>query len=287
MPRFEDLTIKDSFMFYALTRDPEECRKILCRILEMEILEVQAFREDTLAEHPGFHSVRLDVLAVEKNTQRRFNIEMQRLNENDLPKRSRYYHDMLDRDALKTAENYNNLPDTIVIFICDFDPFGPERYRYHFRMMTEDCFRLEDGRDTIFLNTKGKDESAISEDLRKLLKYIGGLLPPEDEDDYIQHLEEQIKKIKQDAEWKGKYMLLELTMKKQFDEGIELGELIKLVKQCQKKLLKNKPIPTIAEELETDEALISLICEEAAKDENKNDPKVIAQKLIDQVAGMI
>ena len=216
---------------------------------------------------------------------------MQPVKREDLAKRSRYYHDMMDRDALKTAENYNNLPDTIVIFICDFDPFDRKNYRYWFETMTRDGLLLKNGRETIFLNTNGEDDEAVTDDLRRLLKYIGGHLPPGEEDDYIDHLKTQIQQIKLDAEWKGKYMLLELTMKEQFiegkEEGIELGELIKLVKQCQKKLQKNKPIPTIAEELETDEALISLICEEAVKDDNNNDPRVIAQKLIDQVAGMI
>ena len=137
-------------MFFALTRDPEECRKMLTCILDMEILELQVFREEALADHPLYRSVRLDVLAVEKNTRKRFNIEMQQVREADIARRSRYYHDMLDRDALKTAETYDNLPDTIVIFICDFDPFGKGQYRYHFRMKTEKGLLLEDGRETVF-----------------------------------------------------------------------------------------------------------------------------------------
>ena len=38
-------------------------------------------------------------------------------------------------DALLTGESYDRLPDTYVIFICDFDPFGDQLYRYTARNM--------------------------------------------------------------------------------------------------------------------------------------------------------
>ena len=37
-----------------------------------------------------------------------------------IPKRSRYYHDQTDMDALLAGDSHENLPDTFVIFICDF-----------------------------------------------------------------------------------------------------------------------------------------------------------------------
>ena len=170
MKPFEQLTLKDSFMFFAVTRDPDECGRMLACILGWEILDVRVFREETLSEHPLYRGVRLDVLAIEEGTKRRFNIEMQQTRREDLAKRSRYYHSVLDRDALKAAEAYDKLPDTIVIFICDFDPFGEGSYRYHFRMMSETGLLLRDGRDTFFLSTQGKDDKRISDELRRFLK---------------------------------------------------------------------------------------------------------------------
>ena len=142
-----------------------------------------------------------------------------------------------------------------------------------------------------FLNTKGKDEET-PEKLQRFLKYVGGNLPPEDEDEYTRHLDELIRKIKMDGEWKGKYMLLELTMKEQYREGVkdgmekgqELGRLMNLVEQCLKKIRKGKSCAEIAEELETEEALITLICREAEKEENAGDPEKTAKKLVDQLS---
>ena len=45
---------------------------------------------------------------------RRFNVEMQVTLQKFLPKRSRYYHDQIDMDALLAGDSYENLPDTYV-----------------------------------------------------------------------------------------------------------------------------------------------------------------------------
>ena len=118
----QDLTIKDPFMFAAVMSDENQCKSLLSLVLEMEILHVTVVTEKTLAYHPEYHGVRLDVFAVEDGTRRRFNVELQVKDNKNLPRRSRYYHAQLDMDALVTGIDYNELPDTYVIFICDYDP---------------------------------------------------------------------------------------------------------------------------------------------------------------------
>ncbi len=51
-----------------------------------------------------------------------------------LGKRSRYYQSQMDMELLLSREAYSELPDIYVIFICDFDPFDEEKYRYTFEM---------------------------------------------------------------------------------------------------------------------------------------------------------
>ena len=46
-----------------------------------------------------------------------------------LGKRSRYYQSQMDMEMLLSGSEYEELPNTYVIFICDFDPFGEEKYR--------------------------------------------------------------------------------------------------------------------------------------------------------------
>ena len=38
-------------------------------------------------------------------------------------------------DIISTGTDYKELPDTYVIFICDFDPFGFGKYKYTFDMI--------------------------------------------------------------------------------------------------------------------------------------------------------
>ena len=148
--QLKDLTIKDAFMFAAVMSDAEQCRRFLEIALEMKILEVHTIAERSFSYHPEYHGVRLDVWAEEMGTRRRFNVEMQVKQEDAIDKRSRYYHAQMDMDALLTGKDYESLPDTYVIFICDFDPFGDAMYRYTIRRYSEENRKtLNDGRVTV------------------------------------------------------------------------------------------------------------------------------------------
>ncbi len=89
----------------------------------------------------------------------RFNVEMQVAGQ-PLERRCRYYHSQMDMDLLLSGVPYGELPDSYVVFLCDFDPFLLGKYRYTVKhIFAEDgSFRYEDGSHTVFLSTKGKNE---------------------------------------------------------------------------------------------------------------------------------
>lgn len=229
MKKLQDLTIKDAFMFAAVMSDAEQCKLLLALILEMDILEVDVVAEKSLSYHPEYHGVRLDVLAEERGMHRRFNVEMQVKTETALSKRSRYYHAQMDMDALLTGESYDRLPDTYVIFICDFDPFGDQLYRYTARNMIYETNKLlADGNHTIILSTKGKNLNDVPIQLVNFLEYVGQDTDNVKTDDaYLRLLQERVKSIKQDRDWEGKYMLLQEMMSEERmagrKEGLEIG----------------------------------------------------------------
>lgn len=74
---------------------------------------------------------------------------------------------------LEEGKDYTELRQCNIIYICTFDPFGENRYRYTFDSVCreEPALRLEDERRTIFFNTQGYMQ-AVEEDLRALLRYI-------------------------------------------------------------------------------------------------------------------
>ena len=56
------------------------------------------------------------------------------------------------------------------------------------------------------------------------LKYVGqDTDKAETNDDYVRLLQEQIKRIKQNRDWEGKYMLLEEMMRDEREEGRQEG----------------------------------------------------------------
>jgi len=224
---FQELTIRDAFMFAAfMATYPEECRKLISVSLDMEILEVAVVTEKSMSFHPEYHGIRLDVMAVEKGKKRRFNVEMQVKNKDNLPKRSRYYHSQMDMDALLSGENYENLPDTYVIFICDFDLFGERLYRYTFKSQCqENDMLMADGRTTVFLNTKGENDQDVPSELVKFLKYVSdsGNEAENLEDPFVRELADKIAAIKMSRSWEARFMLFEEMLKDEREEGREEG----------------------------------------------------------------
>ena len=123
----QDLTIKDNFLFGAVMSVEKNCKGFLEMVLGFPIAHVVVSREKSIVYHPEYKGVRLDIYAEDEN-HTHYNVEMQMRKKKDLGKRSRYYHSQMVMEALASGEEYETLPDTFVIFVCDFDPFGERLY---------------------------------------------------------------------------------------------------------------------------------------------------------------
>lgn len=228
----QELTIKDNFMFGAVMSDPDNCRRLLELILKFPIARVEVHCETSIKYHPEYRGIRLDVYAKDAaNT--RYNVEMQALSVTALGKRSRYYHSQIDMEMLKSGSNYDELPDSYVIFICDFDPFKRKRYRYTFenRCLEEGRVNLFDRSQTIFLSTMGENEQEVPKELVNFLNYIHADLEQSTADfgdDFVKKLQMDVENVKRSKEREAEYMSLELYLydrcKIAKNEGISLGK---------------------------------------------------------------
>lgn len=219
----QELTIKDNFMFGAVMLDEENCRRFLEIVLGFPIEKVEVDREKSMVYNPDFKGVRLDILAKDE-AGTRYNVEMQAVKQQALGKRSRYYHSQMDMELLLSGEEYDSLPNTYVIFICDFDPFGKGKFRYTFetKCRESDTVVAEDGRISIFLSTHGQNEQEESEALVNFLKYVrAGLEASMDdyEDEFVRKLQQTVKKVKQSREMGVRYMAWHEMLKEERDEG--------------------------------------------------------------------
>lgn len=221
--RLKELTIKDSFLFGAVMTDSENCKGFLEMVLGISIDHVVVSKEKSIIYHPEYKGVRLDVYAKdEKNVH--YNVEMQVLKKPALGKRSRYYQSQMDMELLLSGEDYSELPDTYVIFICDFDPFDRGRYRYTFRTKCEEdeTVEVKDGRYNLFLSTCGKNEQEVSKELVTFLKFVKADLPKSQEDfhdPYVERLQRFIQNLKENREVEEHFMLFEEMLRDERAEG--------------------------------------------------------------------
>lgn len=225
--RLQDLTIKDNFMFGAVMSIEENCIAFLEMVLGFPIEKVVVSKERSMIYHPEYRGVRLDIYARdEKHTH--YNVEMQTRRQADLGKRSRYYHSQIDMECLKKGLSYEELPDTFVIFICDFDPFGCGLYYYSFQNECQEDTRAKlcDGNKTIFLSTRGKNKEQMPQSLVKFLKFVEADLAESEEDfddELVRQFQTSIRKIKTSREMGERYMLFEELLKEERQEGLAQG----------------------------------------------------------------
>ena len=188
-------------------------------------------KEKCFVYHPEYKGVRLDILAAdEKNTH--YNVEMQVFRKRKPRKRSRYYAERIDMELLRSGQDYEELPDSYVIFICDFDPFYRKKYRYTFDMTCREDgdVALEDGSHTVFLSTCGENEYEVPAELVKFLKYVKAGLKESSEDfqdSFVKRVQIAVRNVKASREMEEQYMLLEELIKEEREqalaEGRELG----------------------------------------------------------------
>ena len=102
-----------------------------------------------------------------------FDIEIQTSIPPDLGKRTRYYQSMMDSDNLLKGQNYNDLKESYVIFICLSDPFKLGLPVYTFRNICEEnpSAELNDKSYKVFYNASAYEKETDKE-LFALLHYI-------------------------------------------------------------------------------------------------------------------
>lgn len=227
--RLQDLTIKDNFMFCAVMSEEENCIGFLEMVLGFPIAKIDVSYERNMVYHPEYKGIRLDVYAKDE-ANKHYNVEMQVRRENSIEKRARYYHSQMDMELLSAGISYEELPDTFVIFICDYDPFGKGLYYYTCRTKCEEdaLLEYEDGCRTIYLSTKGKDEEKVPKSLVRFLKFVAADIEQSDqdfEDDYVEQLQKSIHTVKESREMGERYMIFEEMMEEERRVGRIEGEL--------------------------------------------------------------
>ena len=120
--------------------------------------------------------------------------------------------------------DYEYLPESYVIFICDYDPLGYNKYIYTMNTHCEELPELKyrDGVHTIFLSTKGSNTTEVPEEIIKFLRYVSAGLRESEQDfgsDFVTKLQRSVKWIKRSRSKEREYMVLDEIKKKEREEG--------------------------------------------------------------------
>ena len=168
----EELTFTDDFMFGCIMKNEHICRGVLERLLRMKIGKIEyPTLQKSISPFYESKGIRLDVYTADESHV--FDIEIQTSIPPDLGKRTRYYQSMMDSDNLLKGQNYNDLKESYVIFICLSDPFKLGLPVYTFMNICEEnpSAELNDKSYKVFYNASAYEKETDKE-LFALLHYI-------------------------------------------------------------------------------------------------------------------
>ena len=169
---FEELTFHDDFMFGVVMQDKAICREALECMLGIKIDRIE-YAEPQYSADPFYtsHGIRLDVYV--QDGSRIYDVEIQNRDFQDLGRRTRYYQGMMDTDSLLKGEPYSKLKDSIIIFLCRFDPFkkGIPWYTVKRTCLQDSAVQVDDGALVHVFNCQAFAQ-VENPSLRAFLKYV-------------------------------------------------------------------------------------------------------------------
>ena len=222
---YDELEYRDDFMFGKVMQDRMLCQDVLECLLQQPVGELQEVQKQKEYRYTkDGKPIRLDIFTRDDETY--YDAEMQNLGNKSvsslhLPRRSRFYQSSIDTDFMNAKGHYRDLPESVVMFICTFDPFKKGLARYTF---TETCkedpeLPLGDGTTTIYFNCcyKGDD---IPKELRSFYDYVetgkcsSGL---------AERIDAAVREARKIEEWRSDYMKEMVLLMDAKEEGREEG----------------------------------------------------------------
>ena len=158
----DDLTLFDDDLMSRVFDGNIEATELLLRIIlerdDIKVLSVKG-QVDMKSPYPGGRSIRIDIHAVDSKGVE-FDVEVQRNEEGSHVRRARFNGSMMDSRMLNKKQEFKELKDAYVIFICQHDKFGENKPIYHIdKVVRETGKPYDDGAYIIYVNGlyKGKD----------------------------------------------------------------------------------------------------------------------------------
>lgn len=219
-----ELPLRNDFMFSAVMQNESICQLFLQELLGVSIQRIEYVdKQKDLSDSHEYHGIRLDVyLRDEAGTV--YNVEMQTAKNDDLPRRARFYQSAIDRKALDKNASYRTLPDSYVIFICDFDCFQTGyAVEEPVSFLRDSGVIYEDGSHVFFLNSHYRIKNASAAVLEFLDLVRTNNLDQAYQTSLGQKTRDEVKAVRSDQKWEVPYMTFAQKMDERYQEGHQDG----------------------------------------------------------------
>ena len=227
--KIEDLTFIDDGMFQAVMHEPGICEKVIENLLHVKVEKiVYPELEKPIKPFYSTKGVRLDVYL--KDEDKIIDVEMQTYKQDAIGKRTRYYQSMIDIDSLMKGQDYSELLDSYVVFICNYDPFEKEKdvgfglpcYTFKNICAENSIVPLDDKSIKVIYNASAY-QTVEDKKVRDFLQFVMTNKPNENE--LSQELSETVSRLKDKDEFRKDYAAMNLhdrdIKKAAKEEGIQ------------------------------------------------------------------
>lgn len=287
--------LTNNYAFQKIFKNTKIVKGFLMALLDLkeyEIKKIEITDPFTLGENNEEKEGILDIKLI-LNQNRKINIEMQNTYQDDWTERSLFYNCRMFTDGFQKGHPYGELPPCIHVGILSFNQMISPNYYHKISLMDEKTKEIYSRKFQFHMLELKKLENVKEKQRRKPLYQWAKLIAAQTWEEleqeskgnkYMERALEEMIKISQDEKERYLYLREEMAESDRVSqiqsaqrigrkEGKKEGEILKLIVQVQKKILKNKTLSQIADELEeniiTIEPIYKLIMEnpDRTKDE--------------------
>lgn len=293
----EKITVKltNNYAFQKIFKNTKIVKGFLMALLDLkeyEIKKIEITDPFTLGKNNEEKEGILDIKLI-LNQNRKINIEMQNTYQDDWTERSLFYNCRMFTDGFQKGHPYGELPPCIHVGILSFNQMISPNYYHKISLMDEKTKEIYSRKFQFHMLELKKLENVKEKQKRKPLYQWAKLIAAQTWEEleqeskgnkYMERALEEMIKISQDEKERYLYLREEMAESDRVSqiqsaqrighekgrvEGKTEGEILKLISLAQKKILKNKTLSQIADELEEDvitiEPIYKLITENPDK----------------------
>lgn len=210
----EELTFTDDGMFQAVMHEPEICAEVVERLLHIKVNHIDYPElEKSIAPYYSSKGIRLDVYI--KDSDKVIDVEIQNYMMAAPGKRTRYYQSMVDIDSLMKGQDYSELKESYILFICKEDPFKDSNDKYYglpcytFQNICKEnnAVKLDDKTKKVLYNASAYEQEKDKK-IRNFLHYV--YTNQTGEDDFSNRLAATVKKLIENDKFRNDYLAMNL-----------------------------------------------------------------------------